>query len=200
MNIILNFQICEVFGRTCGYKFIFHSVEFEEFVTKKIMNKEFEEFIVATVLEINPEMWFHYFSRNNPVVVLGSALTPKNVQIMEGDGTMFRFISEFAESKVTTKVFLGQGLESCKILNFDTSGDYIINFIKFNKSKEDSFSKYFEQTKEFKKVVSVLVSHQKVGIQFSGMSRTKNFSKNFDNIEKMELNEIQFVGKVGKRK
>jgi hypothetical protein len=208
MNIILNFQICEVFGRTCGYKFIFHSVEFEEFIIKKIMNKEFEELIVATVLEINPEMWFYYFSCNNPVLGLGSVLAPKNVQIMERDGIMFRFISEPGESKVITNVSLGQSVESCCILDFDVSGDYFINVIKFNKSKEDSFSNYFEQTKLFKKVVTILVSHQKVGIQFSGVSKSlqicrnflKTFSKNFDKFEKMELNEIQHVGKVGKRK
>jgi hypothetical protein len=200
MNIILNFQICEVFGRTCGYKFIFHSVEFEEFIIKKIMNKEFEEFIVTKVLGINPEVWFHYFSCDIPVGMLGMALAPKNTQIIELDGIMSRFISEVDESKVITRVCMGQSVESCNIIDFDISGDYFINVIKFNKSKEDSFSKYFEQTKLFKKVITVLVSHQKVGIQISGSTKYKILSKNFDKFEKMELNEIQHVGKVGKRK
>jgi hypothetical protein len=185
MNIILNFQICEVFGKS---KFISNSVEFEEFITKKIMNKEFEEFIKTKVLGINPELWFH-FSCDNPIGMLGIA--PKNTQIIELDGIMSRFISEVDESKVITKVCLGQSLESCNILDFDISGDYFINVIKFNKSKEDSFANYFKQTKLFKKVVTILVSHQKVGIQFSGVSKSKTFSNNFDDIEKIELNEIQ---------
>jgi hypothetical protein len=199
MNIIRHYQICEVSSRTFGHKFFFHSVEFEEFCIKKIMNKDFEEFIVNKVLGINPEIWFIYFNNDEPVTMLGSVVKPKSVPHI-GDGNMFKFSSEFGELNVNTKVYFGQDLESCKILDFDVSADFILNFIKFNKSKEDSFANYFEQSKLFKKVVTILVSHQKVAIQISGSSFSKTFSKNYDKTENIELNENQIVDKVGKRK
>jgi hypothetical protein len=185
MNIIRYYQICEV-SRTFGHKFIFHSVEFEEFCIKKI--------IVNKVLGINPELWFIYFNNDEPVSILGSVVKPKSVPSIF-DGNMFKFSSKFGELNVNTKVYFGQDLESCKILDFDVSGDFILNFIKFNNSKEDSFANYFEQSKFFKKVVTVLVSHQKVAIQISGSSYFKTFSKNYDKTENIELNENQ-----GKRK
>jgi hypothetical protein len=42
--------------------------------------------------------------------------------------------------------------------------------------------------------------HQKVGVQFSGSSKFKEYSKNYDNIEFMEENNLQYVKNIGSRK
>jgi hypothetical protein len=60
-EFIQNFQICELSGRTCGYKFMIHFVEFEEFIIKKIMNQgQYSGFVRVTFdspnSDLNPNM------------------------------------------------------------------------------------------------------------------------------------------------
>jgi hypothetical protein len=132
MNIIRYYQICEV-SRTLA-KFIFHSVEFEEFCFKKIMNKDFEEFIVNKVLGINPELWFIYFNNDEPVSILGSVVKPKSVPSIF-DGNMFKFSSKFGELNVNTKVYFGHSSLSipCWLIVF-LDFVYWLSIFKFDES------------------------------------------------------------------
>jgi hypothetical protein len=116
------------------------------------------------------------------------------------DGICMKINTEFENLNLSFKIFVGQNLESCQLLEMEKTVDGIVNFIKFEKSKEESFSNYFEKTKFFKKIVTVLVSNQQVAIQFSGVSYLKNYSKIFDNTEVIAENETQFVKNIGSRK
>jgi hypothetical protein len=164
------------------------------------MSKEFEDFIVEKVLKQSPDHWFKCFEDFHPVGQFALSIRPKLASLNSSDENNFKITAEFNEINLKLKVYFGQTLKSCQFMENEKTDDFIINFVKFKNSKEDSFFNYFEKMKELKKVVTILVSHQKVGVQFSGSSKFKEYSKNYDNIEFMEENNLQYVKNIGSRK
>jgi hypothetical protein len=196
MNIFQHLQICQ-FSGNYGYKF--SCSEFEEIVNKKIMNKQFEEFIVAKVLNKSQDHWLSCFEDpDNPLFLIARFICPKSATF-SGDETSMKINAEIGNFNLSFKIFVGQNFESCQFMENENADDFI-NFVKFENSKQNSFSNYFEKTKEFKKVITVLVSNQKVGVQFLGASKYKEYSKNYDKIEFIEENNFQYVKNIGTRK